>query len=195
MVNRKVNSMSFQFRPLRIPDVVLIEAQAREDKRGFFHEMYKALAFAANGISTPFVQDNYVRSHCGVIRGLHYNLLPQAQGKLMMVLRGRIFDVAVDIRRGSPTYGQHVGQELFDDDRYMLYIPPGFAHGFGVLSVEADLFYKVTVEYEPELERGILWNDPTIGVKWPIACPILSERDTQLPLLKDAENNFVFGKK
>ncbi len=182
--------MSFRFQSLEIPEVVLIEAQCIEDDRGFFMETYRMSEFSANGISQAFVQDNYSHSVQRVLRGLHYQKHPKAQGKLVMVLKGQIFDVAVDIRKGSPTYRKWVGMVLAGDDFRMLYIPPGFAHGFCVLSEEADVVYKVTEEYAPECDRGIIWNDPDIGIQWPITEPILSPKDARLPFLKEADNNF-----
>jgi dTDP-4-dehydrorhamnose 3,5-epimerase len=184
--------MPFQFHHLSIPEIVLIEAKIIQDERGFFQETFKASEFETHGIPSGFVQDNHSYSRWGALRGLHYQLAPQAQGKLVAVLRGQVFDVAVDIRRGSPTCGQWIGQELSDQNGYMLYIPCGFAHGFCVMSQEADVLYKVTAEYAPRLERGIVWNDPAIGIKWPISNPRLSAKDAQLPLLQDAENGFEF---
>jgi dTDP-4-dehydrorhamnose 3,5-epimerase len=189
----EISNMAFRFQRLQIPGVVLIEAQGARDERGFFRETYKWSEFSANGISSVFVQDNHSHSVHGVLRGLHYQKRPKAQGKLVIVTHGEVFDAAVDIRKGSPTYGQWVSQVLSAENGYMLYVPPGFAHGFGVLSAEADVVYKVTVEYAPELDRGILWNDPEIGIRWLLAEPLLSSKDAQLPLLRDADNNFVFG--
>lgn len=181
--------MPFRFKRLEIPEVILIDAQHIGDDRGFFLETYRLSEFAAQGIPHAFVQDNRSYSGRGVLRGLHYQKQPKAQGKLVTVLKGRIYDVAVDIREGSPTYGQWVGLELAADRFRMLYIPEGFAHGFCVLGQEADVLYKITKEYAPELERGIYWNDPEIGIQWPNMNPILSARDAQLPLLRDADNN------
>lgn len=185
--------MPFRFDRLQIPDIVLIEAKRFPDNRGFFMETYKRSEFAAHGIPHTFVQCNYSHSVHGVLRGLHYQKHPQAQGKLVTVLTGQIFDVAVDIRRGSPTYGRWVGEVLSAESGRMLYVPEGFAHGFCVLSQEADVLYMVTDEYAGELERGIVWNDPEIGVQWPIADPVLSARDAELPLLRGADNNFEIG--
>lgn len=182
--------MPFQYRRLEIPDVVLVTAQNFKDDRGYFLETFKLSDFIAHGISEPFVQDNLSHSVKGVLRGLHYQKHPKAQAKLVSVVRGKIFDVAVDIRKGSPTYGQWVGEVLSDECFRMLYIPVGFAHGFCVLSDEADVIYKVTEEYAPELDRGILWNDPEIGIEWPIAEPILSPKDAQLAHLSQADNDF-----
>jgi dTDP-4-dehydrorhamnose 3,5-epimerase len=184
--------MPFRFQRLDIPDVILIEPRTFEDQRGFFMETYKRSDFAANGITGEFVQSNYSHSIRGTLRGLHCQKPPRAQGKLVMALRGEVFDVAVDIRQGSPTYGQWVSAILSDENFHMLYIPVGFAHGFCVLSEEADLIYLVTAEYAPELDSGILWNDPAIGIHWPIAEPMLSPKDAQLPLLQDADLDFVY---
>jgi len=184
--------MPFRFQRLKIPEVLLIEAQTFEDQRGFFLETYKRSVFTAHGISNPFVQDNYSYSVKGVLRGLHYQKHPKAQGKLVEVIQGEIFDVAVDLRRGSPTYGRWIGVMLSDKNHQMLYVPVGFAHGFCVLSDEADVVYKVTAEYAPEFERGIIWNDPEIGIQWPIENPLLSAKDARLPFLRDADNNFVY---
>ena len=185
--------MPFQFHRLEIPEVVFIEAQHFGDDRGFFLETYKQSAFAAAGIAEAFVQDNCSRSAQGVLRGLHYQIHPSAQGKLVRVVRGEVFDVAVDIRRGSPTFGRWVGVRLSEERFQMLYSPPGFAHGFCVLSEHADFTYKVTTEYAREQERGIVWNDPAIGIEWPVAEPVLATRDAQLPLLRDADINFTYG--
>lgn len=184
--------MPFRFKKLEIPDVVLVEAVAFEDHRGFFMETYKDSEFAANGIPDRFVQDNFSHSIRGVLRGLHYQQPPKAQGKLVKVLKGEIFDVALDIRKGSPSYGNWVGVVLSFKDRRMLYVPVGFAHGFCVLSDEADVVYTVTEEYAPELDRGIIWNDPEIGILWPIENPILSEKDARLPLLDEGDHNFAY---
>jgi dTDP-4-dehydrorhamnose 3,5-epimerase len=184
--------MPFNFTPLRIPEVILVEAKVYPDARGFFMETYWRDAFAANGITDDFVQDNFSHSRRGVLRGLHYQKHPQAQGKLLRVAYGEGFDVAVDIRKGSPTFGQWVGEVLSAENHRMLYVPAGFAHGFYVLSETAGLVYKVTAGYAPDLEAGIVWNDPDIGIAWPIAEPVLSPRDAALPGLHDADNNFVY---
>jgi dTDP-4-dehydrorhamnose 3,5-epimerase len=187
--------MPFQFHRLEIPDIILIEARHFADDRGLFLETYKRSEFEANGIPDTFVQDNHSRSAHGVLRGLHYQIHPAAQGKLVRVLRGEVFDVAVDIRQGSPTFGQWVGMRLSGDQFKMLYIPMGFAHGFCVLSEQADFCYKVTAEYARTQERGIVWNDPEIGIEWPISRPVLSPKDAELPLLKHADMNFVYTPK
>jgi len=184
--------MPFTFKRLEIPEVILIEPEVFSDERGFFMETYKYSEFASFGISERFVQDNHSRSVKGVLRGLHYQNPPKAQGKLVRVVVGEIFDVAVDIRKGSPTYGKWVGVKLSAENKRMLYIPPGFAHGFCVLSDVAEVVYKVTEEYAPESEAGIIWNDPEVGIDWPIENPMLSAKDANWPILRDAVNRFVY---
>lgn len=184
--------MPFEFRNTEIPGVIIIEPRSFQDGRGLFMEIYRVSEFAANGIRERFVQDNYSHSVRGVLRGLHYQKNPKAQGKLITVVKGEIFDVAVDIRRGSPSYGRWVGVALSSENRLMLYIPVGFAHGYCVLSDEADVVYKVTEEYTQELDQGVIWNDPTIGIKWPIKEPVISPRDIRLPFLEEADNDFVY---
>ena len=183
--------MSFAFLPLEIPDVVLVRPLRRGDARGFFAETYRASAFEAAGIRGPFVQDNLARSAPGVLRGLHYQAEPHPQGKLIQVVRGAVFDVAVDLRRSSPTYGRWVGCRLDAEGGDLLWIPPGFAHGYAVLDAGADLAYKVTEEYRAELDRGVRWDDPAIGVAWPSIAPVLSDRDRALPFLADLEPPFA----
>jgi dTDP-4-dehydrorhamnose 3,5-epimerase len=184
--------MGFELQPMGIPDVILIQCRGFEDQRGLFMEFYRQSAFTAHGISDVFVQDNYSHSLRGVLRGLHYQKRPRAQAKLVTALRGEIFDVAVDIRRGSPTYGRWVGKILSAGNGCLLYIPVGFAHGFCVLSEEADVVYKVTAEYAPELDRGIIWNDPEIAIRWPIHNPTVSPKDAQLPSLESSDNDFLY---
>jgi dTDP-4-dehydrorhamnose 3,5-epimerase len=182
--------MPFSYCSLEIPDVWVIEARRFQDERGFFEEIYQQSDFEAHGLPAVFAQDNHSYSVRGVLRGLHYQKEPQAQGKLLRVMVGQIYDVAVDIRRRSPTFGRWVGVVLSGDDGRMLYIPPGFAHGFCVLSDGMHLIYKTTAEYAPDLDRGIRWDDPEIGIDWPVAQPIVSLKDAQLPLLRDADNDF-----
>ena len=185
--------MPFEFKKMEITEVILIEPKVFKDERGFFTETYKRSDFVANGIHEHFVQDNYSHSQRGILRGLHYQKHPKAQGKLVMAIKGEIFDVAADIRRGSPTYGKWTGVVLSSENHRMLYLPVGFAHGFCVLNEEADVVYKVAGgEYAPELDRGIIWNDPQIGIRWPVESPIVSEKDARLPLLKEADNNFIY---
>ncbi|TVO57610.1 dTDP-4-dehydrorhamnose 3,5-epimerase [Denitromonas halophila] len=171
-----------------LPEVMIIEPKVFGDARGFFLESFNAKAFAeATGVELPFVQDNHSRSAQGVLRGLHYQI-KQAQGKLVRVVRGAVFDVAVDVRRSSPNFGRWVGVELSEDNNRQLWVPPGFAHGFLVLSDSADFLYKTTDYYAPEHERSVLWNDPAIGIDWPLTGePLLSGKDKAGVLLKDAE--------
>lgn len=184
--------MPFQFKPLEaLPDVILVEPKAFGDDRGWFMETYKRSDFEAGGIRVDFRQDNHSRSTAkGVIRGLHYQKDPAAQGKLVRCVSGGIFDVAVDIRKGSPTYGRWVSAELSAENRKMLWVPAGFAHGFCTLTDVSEVVYKTTAEYSGSHDRGIRWNDPTVGVLWPVAAPVLSPKDAQAPLLADADNNF-----
>lgn len=161
----------------RLPGVLLIEPEVFGDSRGFFLETFSAQRYADLGITAPFVQDNWSHSCQGTLRGLHFQI-KQPQGKLVHVMQGEIFDVAVDVRQDSPTFGHWVGVTLSADNKRQLWIPPGFAHGFAVLSETADFVYKCTDSYAPEHERTLLWNDETIGVNWPIdGEPILSEKD------------------
>ncbi len=184
--------MAFTFQPQHIPEVVLVRTEGYADPRGCFLETYKQSAFQANGLSIRFVQDNLSHSTRGVLRGLHYQKHPHAQAKLVIPIHGEIFDVAVDLRHGSPTYGRWVGTNLSADRFEMLYVPIGFAHGFCVLSEKVSVLYKVTSEYAPECDRGIRWNDPVLNIHWPIPHPILSPKDATLPFLQDADNHFQF---
>ncbi|HPU44322.1 MAG TPA: dTDP-4-dehydrorhamnose 3,5-epimerase, partial [Dictyoglomaceae bacterium] len=165
--------MPFNFIKLEIPEVILIEPTVFSDERGFFIETYKLSEFKKNGIDYDFVQDNHSKSKKGVLRGLHYQLKPMEQGKLVRCIKGRIWDVAVDIRKGSPTYRKWVAVELSEDNKKMLWIPQGFLHGFVALEDNTEIIYKVTKEYSKEHDRGIFWNDPEINIKWPIDNPIL----------------------
>jgi dTDP-4-dehydrorhamnose 3,5-epimerase len=184
--------MPFTFHPTAIADVVLIESRLFHDERGYFREGFKSSDFADAGLPTSFAQDNVSRSGRGVLRGLHFQRDPAAQGKLVSVARGSVFDVAVDIRVGSPTYGRWVGEELSDENGRMLWIPTGFAHGFCVTTEFADLTYKCTDEFSGAHDGGVLWNDPAIAIDWPVVDPILSEKDLVLPLLADCDHGFVF---
>lgn len=184
--------MTFEFRRLEIPDALLIEATLVPDSRGYFMEGYKHSEFRVNGISNTFVQDNYSQSLRGVLRGLHYQLHPHAQGKLVSVIQGEIFDVIVDIRVGSPTYKKWIGNMLSAEDHWRIFVPVGCAHGFQVLSGTAEVMYKVTAEYAPDTDRGIAWNDPELSIMWPIDDPILSPKDAKLPPLSEAEFNFDY---
>ncbi len=176
--------------PTAIPEVMVIEPKVFGDARGVFYESFNQAAFnAATGTAFEFVQDNHSRSSKGVLRGLHYQLPPHAQGKLVRVVRGAVWDVAVDIRQNSATFGQWVGQELTEDNHKQFWIPPGFAHGFVVLSDSADFLYKTTNYYAPQSDRGLLWNDPDIGIAWPDLGMefLLSDKDQKQPLLRNAE--------
>ncbi|MEG0003042.1 MAG: dTDP-4-dehydrorhamnose 3,5-epimerase [Comamonas sp.] len=175
--------------PLAIPDVILFEPKVFGDARGFFFESFnKKLFDAATGGQYEFVQDNHSRSTKGVLRGLHYQLPPHAQGKLVRVVQGAVFDVAVDVRRRSPTFGQWVGAELSAENHKQLWVPPGFAHGFVVLTDTADFLYKTTNYYAPGHERCIAWNDPQLAIEWPLSePPSLSGKDALASAWADAE--------
>ncbi|MCD6519118.1 MAG: dTDP-4-dehydrorhamnose 3,5-epimerase [Anaerolineae bacterium] len=176
----------------KLPGVLIIEPRVFEDRRGFFYESYNYREYAQRGIRDVFVQDNHSRSVKGVLRGLHYQA-PPGQAKLVRVVVGEVFDVVVDIRWGSPTYGQWLGVWLSAENRRQLYIPVGFAHGFCVTSEVAEFLYKVSNYYSPPDERGIAWDDPDLGIEWPITEPILSDRDQHHPRLKDAPREFFYA--
>ncbi len=185
--------MFFHFEPLSIPDVIRITPARHDDDRGFFSETYRVSAFEDAGIRDVFLQDSHARSTRGVLRGLHYQAPPQAQAKLVRVVHGEVFDVAVDIRVGSPTFGHWAGGALSGEDGVILYIPEGFAHGYVCLSERADLVYKVSNEFDAELDRGIAWDDPVIGIPWPVENPTLSVRDRSLPGSESATGAFQYG--
>jgi dTDP-4-dehydrorhamnose 3,5-epimerase len=187
--------MNFKFKNLSIPDVILITPEIFEDARGTFAETYKKSIFGKMSIKTNFVQENHSKSKKNVLRGLHYQLPPMEQAKLIMCTRGTVFDVAVDIRKSSPYYGKWVGYYLSEENKNMLFIPAGFAHGYLVTSEEAAITYKVSKEYSGEHERGIFWKDPEIRIDWPFTEePFLSEKDKNLPTLEEAENTFRYRK-
>lgn len=175
--------------PLAVPEVVLLKPKVFGDERGFFFESFQQQRFEqATGVRARFVQDNHSRSRRGVLRGLHYQLAPRAQGKLVRVVIGEVFDVAVDLRRSSPTFGRWVGALLSAENKHQLWIPEGFGHGFVTLSEHADFLYKTTEVYAPECERCVAWNDPAIGIDWHYAGePQLSGKDREAPALADAE--------
>ncbi|NPA69394.1 MAG: dTDP-4-dehydrorhamnose 3,5-epimerase [Crenarchaeota archaeon] len=180
------------FQRLEIPDVVLIEPMVFPDIRGFFMELYKRTDFWANGVYVDIVQVNMSYSKRGVVRGLHYQLRPMEQGKLFTVVKGKVYAVAVDIRRGSPWFGKYVSVILDSNEPRLFWVPPGFAFGFQALE-DSIVLYLVTKEYSPEHERGIIWNDPDIGIDWPIKDNvILSEKDKKWPPLRQAETNFEY---
>ncbi len=184
-----------EFKRLAIPDVWLIKPKVFGDDRGFFYESFSGKAFReATGLEQQFVQDNHSKSARGVLRGLHYQLPPYAQGKLVRVAQGAVFDVAVDIRKSSPTFGQWVGEVLSAENHYQLWIPPGFAHGFLTMSESAEFLYKTTDFYEPSSEAAIAWNDPDLAIEWPLEDlkaaglhqPLLSGKDQQAPSFQKA---------
>lgn len=178
-----------KFTRLAIPDVILIEPRVFEDPRGFFFESFREDLFHQNGIKERFIQDNHSCSSKGVLRGLHYQMPPKAQAKLIRVVRGEIFDVVVDIRKSSPTFGQQVSVVLDEKKKQMLYVPQGFAHGFLTLQDGTEVLYKTNEFYSPKDERGVLWNDPNLKIKWPdLKIPLIfSDKDQKYPCLKDAE--------
>ena len=175
-----------RFEPTAIPDVVRIEPRIFRDARGFFLESYHEARFSEGGVRARFVQDNHSRSARGTLRGLHMQLA-FAQGKLVRCIAGEVFDVAVDVRRGSRTFGQWVGETLSAENFRQLWVPPGFLHGFCVTSETAEIEYKCTQPYHPEDELGVAWNDPDLGIRWPIATPLLSAKDAALPRLREVE--------
>jgi dTDP-4-dehydrorhamnose 3,5-epimerase len=184
--------MAFEFRRLEIANVILIKPQILVDGRGFFIEVYKHEEFSKFGIKDVFVQSNHSYSErIGTIRGLHFQKKPSAQAKLIRVASGSIFDVAVDIRKNSVTYGKWVSSILSKENKAALYIPEGFAHGFCTLEEDTEILYGCSSEYSPENDRGIIWNDEKINIKWPVQEPVLSQRDRSWPNLEDADNNFV----
>lgn len=177
-----------RFTPVaELPDLILIEPRVHRDERGFFLESYQKDHFAAAGIDLEFLQDNHSHSTYGVLRGLHFQH-PHGQGKLIRVVRGKVYDVAVDIRRGSPTFGRWAGVTLSEEDQHLLYIPPGFAHGFVAMSAVADLCYKCTELYHPEAEGVLAWDDQSVGIRWPIAHPKLSGKDSNGATLSELES-------
>ncbi|MGC8622050.1 MAG: dTDP-4-dehydrorhamnose 3,5-epimerase [Caldisphaera sp.] len=183
--------MPFSFKRMEIPDVVLSTPKMFNDVRGFFSEIYKRTDFLAEYVPYDFVQVNLSSSKRGVIRGLHYQMKPMEQGKLVTVIKGKIYDVALDIRNGSPYYGKHVAVELNDQNRSLFWVPPGFAHGFQALE-DSLVVYFVTKEYSPPHERCINWRCEEVAVNWPLKDAIVIEKDSKCPKLKDAENNFLY---
>ncbi|MCC5906255.1 MAG: dTDP-4-dehydrorhamnose 3,5-epimerase [Balneolaceae bacterium] len=184
--------MNFIFKPTELEGVLLIEPRVFGDRRGHFLEAFREEVFRKEGLIYRFVQDNISTSRKGAVRGLHYQKPPHAQAKLLMAINGRILDVAVDLRRNSPTYGKHICAELCAENRYMIYIPPGFAHGFSVLSDEATVFYKCSSYYHQPSERGVKWNDLALDIDWQVEEPIISDKDTGLPILRDLPEEDLF---
>ncbi len=177
--------MPFEFEKTKIDGLIIVKPKAFGDNRGFFMESYKKSEFVKGGIDCEFVQDNHSKSTKNVLRGLHYQATPYQQAKLVRCVRGKIFDVAVDLRQNSITFGQSVKVELSEENKHMLFIPEGFAHGFVVLSEEAELLYKTNTEYAPQADRGLLWCDKTVNVDWGVDDPILSEKDKIQPSLDE----------
>ena len=177
--------MPFEFKSTGIPDVVLVMPKVFKDERGFFLESYQKEQFESAGIAGQFIQDNHSRSGYGVLRGLHFQTEPYAQAKLVQCVRGVVFDVAVDLRGGSSSYGGHVWAVLSEHNHHLLYVPKGFAHGFCVLSDVAEVHYKVDAPYAPEHEEGLLWNDPDLAIPWPIDEPFLSAKDEKWHCLRE----------
>ena len=175
-----------RFEPTAIPEVIRVEPQVFRDARGFFLESYHEAKFAAGGVPARFVQDNHSRSSRGTLRGLHMQQR-FAQGKLVRCIAGEVFDVAVDVRRGSQTFGRWVGETLSAENFRQLWVPPGFLHGFCVVSEAAEIQYKCTELYRPEDELGVIWNDPELAIRWPLAAPLLSAKDAALPRLREVE--------
>lgn len=177
--------MPFEFEKLKIEGLILVKPKVFGDNRGFFIESYKKSEFIANGINCEFIQDNHSKSTKGVLRGLHYQIEPKSQAKLLRCTKGRILDVAVDLRKNSKTFGKYYKVELSEENKFMFFIPRGFAHGFLVLSDEAELMYKTDNEYSAELDRGLLWCDSDVNVDWGTDNPILSDKDKIQPALKE----------
>ena len=177
--------MPFEFKKLEVPDVVLIKPKIFEDERGFFMETYKKEDFEKAGIAGNFIQDNHSKSKYGVLRGLHFQREPYAQAKSVRCIKGIIYDVAVDLRKKSSYFGKYIGVILSEFNKHLLYIPRGFAHGFVVLSNEAEVVYKVDNIYAPDYESGLIWNDMDINIQWPIDEPVISEKDGKWPTLKE----------
>ncbi len=184
--------MPFEFKQTDIREVVEVTAKSFSDERGYFAELFKGSAFREGGLDIDIVQVNHSHSERNVLRGLHYQMNPKAQGKLVGVMHGEVFDVAVDIREGSPTYGQWVGAMLSAEKKNLLWVPKGFAHGYFTVSDEADVLYFVDEEYAPETERGIIWNDIDLAIEWPSEDVLLSERDQEFGELSEGENNFKY---
>jgi len=187
---------ALQIECLQIPDVLCISPTKHGDERGFFSEVYRHDALAGYGVDLPFVQDNHVLSAArGVLRGLHFQLAPSAQGKLIRCTKGAILDVAVDIRRGSPTFGRHVAVELSADNWRQVWVPPGFAHGYVTLEPDCEVIYKVTSYYDPASERGLAWDDPALGIDWrvPVDQLTISPKDRVNPILADLDAAFGYA--
>lgn len=184
--------MAITIQPTEIPAVLTIESPVHRDGRGYFTEVFNQFTWGEAGFHQSFVQDNMSLSGKGTLRGMHYQLNPHAQGKLVRTLRGSVYDVAVDIREGSPTYGKWVGRTLSEENGVAMWVPPGFAHGFLVLEDDTQVLYKCTAPWSPESERSIVYNDPAIGIEWPIEATSVKPRDAEAPAMADAEKNFTY---
>lgn len=182
--------MNFKFTTNQFPGVVIIEPKLFRDERGYFCETYKKSVFKDGGIGDDFVQDNYSFSTFGVIRGLHFQVPPKAQAKLVRCVKGEIYDCIVDLRKSSPTFGQHFGIKLSQENGLMLYVPVGFAHGFVTLSQAAEVLYKTSDEYDPQSEFGLRFDDPALAIDWQVSDPVVSEKDKILPLFKELKTLF-----
>ena len=180
-----MTGMSLKFTAADLPGVTIIEPEIFADERGYLMETYKRSEFVAAGLAVEFVQENHSRSVRGTLRGLHLQCEPKAQAKLIRVIEGAVFDVVADVRRDSPTFGQWASFILSAENRRLLFVPAGYAHGFCVTSAEAQVVYKMTAEYAPELERGVRWDDPVLAISWPVSSPRLSPRDTRWPALSE----------
>ena len=179
--------------PTRLPDVLTVEPRLFADERGWFMETYNAERYAQAGVDAPFVQDNMSRSARGTLRGLHFQAPPHAQAKLVSVIEGAVYDVAVDLRAGSPTYGEWVGVELTADNRRQMFVPVGFAHGFAVTSEQAVFAYKCSADYAPQAEGSLAWDDPDLAIAWPTDTPVLSEKDAAAPRFADFVSPFRYN--
>jgi dTDP-4-dehydrorhamnose 3,5-epimerase len=180
-----------KFTETELPGVWLIEPDVHEDKRGFFLESFASREMEAHGLPANFVQDNHARSRAaGVVRGVHFQKPPCTQSKLVRVVRGSVFDVVVDLRKSSTTFGKWLGVTLSEDNKKMLFVPGGFGHGYCTLTADSEFLYKVDAYYSPQHDAGIRWNDPGIGIRWPVSSPALSQKDMALPLLSEIESPF-----
>lgn len=184
--------MQFIFKPTQLFGVLLVKPSCTPDVRGSFTKIFNADEFSLNGINHTFVEDSISVSKKDVLRGLHYQLAPYGEGKLVIVLKGKIFDTVVDIRKKSPTFGKSISMVMHGKKNDMLWVPPGFAHGFVALQQNTYVMYKMTAHYFADKQRGIIWNDPKLGIKWPVKNPILSKRDSEFPAIDKAEINFDF---
>lgn len=185
--------MPFTFKSTKFPEVVLVRPTIITDERGKFTKVFNTDEFSKNGIDQPFVEDSISISKRNVIRGLHYQLSPHLEGKLVVILKGKIFDVVVDLRRGSPNFGKHINMVLCGKTIDAVWVPPGFAHGYATLQKDTCVMYKMTTHYFADKQRGIIWNDPKLSIKWPVKDPILSKRDRKFPTLDNAELNFDYN--